>query len=251
MPGVVQGHQDDVSGEPGIVEKTGSRIPLDISFRNENGSIEKLSDIIRKPTILTLVYFTCDHICPQMLGGLASALADVKLKPGKDYQLITISFDDRDDPSVAKEKKVNYIKATGIPFPEEAWKFLTGSGESIRRITEAFGFHYRRESHGFIHPEVLVFLSPGGKITGYHYVSKYQYGLEYPVTFSAAELTAGIVNASRGTPAFSIRKTVLYCFPHEPAGQERFFRLLSVTGVVTLLSIAAFFVYLKVTGRKS
>ena len=248
--GIAQGYEEATSQNIGIVEKNGMRIPLDIAFQDENGDTLKLGDLITKPTILSLVYLTCDHICPQVLGGLAVALPSLKLSPGKDYQLITVSFDAQDDPATAMQKKSNYIKAAGISFPKKAWKFLTGDRDSIARITEAVGFRFQHDSHGFIHPVVLVFLSPRGVITGYHYVARYQYGAEYPVSFSSAELNARIDEASRGAVTHGATKPVLYCFPHQPAGQERFFNLLAVIGGVTLLSVAAFFIYLRMTTRR-
>jgi protein SCO1 len=250
LPGSATGHQEVISQDIGISEKTGDYIPLDLTFRDENGAFMKLRDIIRKPTILTLVYLTCDRICPQALGGLAAVMGNVKLTPGMEYQLITISFDERDDPDIAREKKVNYVKATGMHFPQDAWKFLTGDRESIRSITDAIGFHFQQDGHGFIHPVVLIFLSAEGRITGYDYLSKYQYGVEYPIIFSPAELTLELANASRGTVMSSVKKQVLYCFSHQPANQDRFFMLLSVAGVVTLLAMIGFFIYLKTTGRK-
>ena len=245
------GHDAKVSAGLGIVEKTGATIPPDILFHDESGATLRLGDIITKPTILSLVYLSCDHICPQVLGGLAVALPSLKMSPGKDYQLITISFDAQDDPATALQKKTNYIKATGMSFPKNAWKFLTGDRENIARITDAVGFRFQRDLHGFIHPVVLVFLSPSRVITGYHYVSRYQYGVEYPVAFSAAELNAGLADASRGVVRLGATKPVLYCFTHQPVGQERFFNLLVVTGIVTLLSVAVFFIYLRMTARRS
>jgi protein SCO1/2 len=251
LPGSAPGHQEVVSQDIGISEKTGDRIPPDLIFRDENGAFVNLRDIFTKPTILSLVYLTCDHICPQVLGGLAVALPGLKLSPGKDYQLVTISFDAQDDPATARQKKSNYIKAAGNSFPKNAWMFLTGGRESIAHLADAVGIRFQRDSHGFIHPVVLVFLSPRGVITGYHYVSRYQYGVEYPVTFSTAELNAGLADASRGAVTRGATKPVLYCFTHQPPGQERFFNLLAVIGVVTLMSVAALFIYLRITSRRS
>jgi len=251
LPGAALGYHEVISQDIGISEKTGGRIPLDLTFRDENGAFVNLRDIIRKPTILTLVYLTCDRTCPQALGGLAVAMGNVKLTPGMDYQLITVSFDERDDPSIAREKKVNYIKATGMHFPQDAWKFLTGDRESIKSLTDAVGFHFQQESHGFIHPVVLIILSQEGKITGYDYLSKYQYGVEYPIIFSPAELTVELANASRGTVSSTLKKQVIYCFTHQPANQDRFFRLLSIAGMITLLLVIGFFVYLKTMGEES
>jgi protein SCO1/2 len=250
LPGSAPGDQEVVSQDIGISEKTGDRIPPDLVFRDENGVPVNVRDSIRKPTILTLVYLTCDRVCPQTLGGLAVAMGEVKLTPGIDYQLITISFDERDDPAIAREKKINYVKAAGRHFPQDAWKFLTGDRESIKGITDAVGFHFQQESHGFVHPVALILLSPEGKITGYDYLSKYQYGVEYPIIFSPAELTVELANASRGTVSSSLKKQVLFCFTHQPANQGLFYNLLSAAGAVTLLLVVILFIYLKVTSKK-
>ena len=239
------------AAQPGIAEKTGSVIPADIFFHDENGATVKLGDLIERPTILSLVYLTCDHICPQLLGGLAVALPGLSMSPGKDYQLITVSFDPRDDAATARQKKVNYIKAAGIPFPENAWRFLTGNKENIKRLTDAAGFSIERDSHGFTHPVTLIFLSPRRVITQYYYVSKFRYGMEYPVSFSTSELDAALANASRGNVIIGLNQPVLFCFTHQPEGQERFFNMLAVTGAVTLLSVAAFSIYLRMTSRRS
>jgi len=250
LPGSAPGDQEVVSQDIGISEKTGDRIPPDLVFRDENGVPVNVRDSIRKPTILTLVYLTCDRVCPQTLGGLAVAMGEVKLTPGIDYQLITISFDERDDPAIAREKKINYVKAAGRHFPQDAWKFLTGDRESIKGITDAVGFHFQQESHGFVHPVALILLSPEGKITGYDYLSKYQYGVEYPIIFSPAELTVELANASRRTVSSSLKKQVLFCFTHQPANQGLFYNLLSAAGAVTLLLVVILFIYLKVTSKK-
>ncbi|MGO9951453.1 MAG: SCO family protein [Dissulfurispiraceae bacterium] len=251
FPIAAMGHDAEVHSELGIVERIGATIPPDISFHDEDGATVRLGNVITKPTILSLVYLTCDHICPQVLGGLAAALPGLKLLPGKDYQLITISFDAQDDIAIARQKKAYYVKAAGKDFPLTAWKFLTGDRESIRRVTEAVGFSFQHDSNGFIHPVVLIFVSARRVITGYLYASKYQYDSEYPVTFSSAELNAGLDDASCGAVTLGVKKPVLYCFTHQPVGQERFFNLLAVTGVVTLLSVAAFFIYLRITSRKA
>ena len=250
LPGHALGHQEETTGDIGIVEKTGDIVPGGLTFHDENGVAVKLADLINRPTILVPVYFGCDHYCPQTLGALATSLSDIKFEPGKDYQLVTISFDENDDPATARRVKTNYIKAAGENFPGGEWKFLTGDRESIAQVTESVGFHFRRDSHGYIHPVVLVFLSPQRKITGYHYVSVFRYGVQSAASFSPADIEAGIGNAGKGTISLGVRKSILYCFPHQPAGQASFFKLLGVTGGVTIFSLIFFAIYMKATGRR-
>ncbi|MGE5238611.1 MAG: SCO family protein, partial [Chloroflexota bacterium] len=229
----------------------GGSVPLDLAFSDERGNAVRLRDEIDRPVILTLVYFECEHICPQVLGGLAEALGKIDLTPRKDYKVFTLSFDDADTPETAMRARSNYVEAVGKSFPDGAWKFLTGDHESIKRITSDLGFTFRKEAHGFIHPVVLVILSPEGKITRYISVAKYQYGVAYRVTFSPIELAASIREASQGRIGVSSTRSDLFCFPEEPKEQAAFFRLLGIVGTVTLLGMVGLFVYLRRSTKKT
>ena len=110
----------------GIEEKTGQMIPADLVFYDENGDEVKLGDFYGKPIILTLDYYSCERECPLLLGGLAQALPRLAFQAGRDYRVVTVSFDDTDTPQVARDTKKNYIKAAGSTFPEMGWRFLTG-----------------------------------------------------------------------------------------------------------------------------
>lgn len=245
------------TGEIGVEEKTGDIIPSNLTFYDEDGQKVKLGDFLGKSAILVIVYYTCEHICPQMLGGLSQALPRLAFTPGKDYRVISVSIDANDTPQIARSAKKNYIKAIGPfnraedrTFPEDGWKFLTGPKQSIHDLTEAVGFSYRTDIHGFTHPVVLVFLSPGGKISGYFYVTKFQYGQAYPISFSPFDLNVALTEAAQGKTVTGLKKAVLYCFSHEPPGQSRFFNFMAVVGFITLIAMGSFFVYLQVSSRR-
>ena len=258
----IYGHEtldtgDANTGEIGIEEKTGQFIPADLVFYDDEGKRMKIEALFGKPAILTLVYYTCEHICPLMLGGLSQALPRLAVAPGKDYRVITVSIDEEDTPKIARTAKKNYTHAIGSfgstqdnRFPEEAWTFLTGPRESIRDLTEAVGFKYRKDIHGFSHPVVLVFVAPSGKISGYFYVTRFQYGQSYPITFSSYDLNMGLAEATQGKAVTGVRKALLYCFSHEPPGQSKFFNFMAVVGIVTLAAMVSFFIYLQVTSRR-
>ncbi len=231
--------------EAGLDERPGSVIPLDLVFKDEVGKNVALRELIDRPAVLMLVYYDCYHICPQMLGGLAKSLVDLRLAPGKDYRVITVSFDDTEKPEEARIQKKNYFKAINRPFPQDAWRFLTGDGDNIRKLSDAVGIRYRKAGHGFIHPEVLVFVSPRGLITRYMYVPKFNYGVADPMLFSAIDLRNAFLDASVGKVSTGGRMTPLYCFLHEPPNQEKFFNILKVSGTLTVLALFLLFVYLK------
>jgi len=255
LPGSVIGHEnvppsDLKAGGIGIEEKTGRTLPPGLTFRDENGAEVKLESLFGKPVILSFVYYTCEHICPLMLGGLAQALPRLIMTPGKDYRLIIVSIDPTDTPKIAANLKKNYIKAAGTSHAEEGWTFLVGNQANIDRLTEALGFSYRKDTHGFNHPVALIFLSPSGKISRYLQVTKYGYGADVPIQFSSFDLNMGLTQATQGKEVTGFTKAILYCFSHEPPGQSKFFYILAVIGVVSLTAMAAFFVYLQVTTRR-
>jgi protein SCO1/2 len=244
------GHSLDTDQSIGIDERIGETITPDIVLSDEEGRATVLGDLIRKPTILVLVYYTCGRFCPQVLAGLAAALPDVRLVADQEYQVITVSFDETDTPATARHLKRNYLKAMERPFPADAWRFLTGSRENIKELCDAVGFTFRKEMHGFAHPVALIILSPSRKITRYIHVSKFSYGVAYPITFSAVDLSQVLTDASRGKIGAATHKEFLYCFPHEPEGQQRFFHVLMLIGAGTVIALVAFFVYLSLNRRK-
>ncbi len=239
------GAEETGYSKPGLDEKPGDLIPLDLTFTSENDQKVRLKELIDRPTCLVILYYDCSHICPQLLGGLAKSLDNLQLIPGKDYRVITLSFDDSERPEEARIQKRNYIKAITRPFPEDAWRFLTGDRNNIRRLTDAVGIKYKKEEHGFIHPEVLIFISPRGVITRYLNVPKFNYGVADPMLFSAFDLKSAFTDAAAGRISTGGSVTPLYCFLHEPANQERFFNILKVSATLTVLAFVFLFLFLR------
>ncbi len=227
------------SSESGIDEKLGQYIPLDLSFVDEKGDSVQLGEIINKPTILSLVYFRCPGICSPLLSGIAQVVEKIDEKPGEDYQILTISFDETDSPALATKKKNNYIKSFNRPFPEEHWKFLTGGNESIVELTKAVGFKYRKEGRDFVHPGLITMLGADGKI------SRYLYG----ITFLPFDLKMALLEASEGRVGPTINKVLLYCFSYDPSGKKYAFNFLKATGTIIIFLLLIFAVFLFFTSR--
>ena len=225
----------------GIDEKLGQYIPADSVFVDENGNSVNLRNMIDKPTIVAPVYFSCTHECPMLLNGVADVLGKMdNMKPGKDFQVIALSFDDKDTPAVARDKKRNYIKAIGHPFPEDAWIFLTGDEPGIRQFTDSIGFKFQRDgAHDFSHPVTLVVIAPGGKIVRY---------IE-GVDFLPFEVTMALNEAATGQVGSTTRKVLLYCFSYDPLKKTYVFNILKVTGTVMILFVGSFFTYLMISTK--
>jgi len=149
--------------EIGVDEKTGETVPPDLTFFDEEGKEVTLKELIdNKPAILNLVYYRCPGICSPIMSGLAETLGLLRLDP-HEYSVITISFDPKEKSKTAMEKKKNYFNTFNLDnksFPETTWRFLVGNEENTKKITEATGFRYKEEAGEYIHPGVLIILSP-------------------------------------------------------------------------------------------
>jgi len=229
----------DLSGI-GIDEKLGQLIPLDLTFYDENGNPVNLKQLIHRPTILVPVYYSCPNVCSFLLFNLAGVINKMPSEAGKEYQVLTFSFDETEKPNLALEKKRMYLKMIEKSFPEDAWRFLTGDQENIHKLTDAIGFHFKRQGQDFLHPVSLVILSTEGKIT------RYIYGTE----FLPFDLKMALLEASEGRVGPTLSKVLRFCFSYDPQGRKYVFNTLKVTGIVTLLFALSLILFLVLKGKR-
>jgi protein SCO1/2 len=236
------GHETTAtSADVSLDERLGAVIPPDITLRDEAGAVVDLRTLADRPTIIAPVYFHCQHVCPTLLMGLATALGKLELvAPGRDFRVVALSFDDRETPAIAREKKPNYLAAIKRPFPADAWSFLTGEEASIRKFAGAVGFKYQRDGTDFSHPVVLIVLAPGGKVV------RYLHG----TTFLPFQVTMAVTEAAQGRIGSPAGRVLSYCFSYDTQKGSYVFNVLKVVGTVMILTVVSFFVYLMVTGRK-
>jgi protein SCO1/2 len=161
-------------------------------------------------------------------------------EPDKEYRVLAISFDETEKPDLALQKKKTYLKMIQKPFPEDAWRFLTGDKENILKLTDAIGFHFKRVREDFEHPVSLIILAPDGKI------SRYMYGAD----ILPFDLKMALIEASQGKIGPAISKVVRFCFSYDPKANKLVFNTLKVTGIVTLLFALSFVLFLLFKGRK-
>jgi protein SCO1 len=233
-------HPTKDSAEIGLTPKLGEAIPLESTFNDERGDPVLLADLIQTPTILALVYYHCPNVCSLLLQNLAGVLNKLPAEPGKEYTALSISFDEMETPSLALQRKEVYLKMIERPFPIDAWRFLTGDKESIQKLTEAVGFHFKRVGEDFEHPVALIILAPDGKII------RYMYGTD----LLPLDLKLALVEASQGRIGPAISKVVRFCFSYDPKGRKLVFNTLKVTGTITLLFALCFVAFLLFKGRK-
>jgi protein SCO1/2 len=194
----------------GIQQRLEQQIPLELSFRDETGKTVQLGDYIgKKPVILNFVYYSCPMLCPELLIGLESSLKVLKFNVGKEFDVVTVSFDPNDTPQLAAAKKADILKRYSRPGSENGWHFLTGEPQSITALADAAGFHYQfdKKTGQFAHATAIIVLTSEGKI------SQYYYGVDFP----PKDLRLSLIQASDNKIGTVADAVLLYCFHYDPA----------------------------------
>jgi protein SCO1/2 len=220
----------------GFDQNIDQHVPLDTVFRDESGASVRLGDYFgRRPVVLVFAYFDCPMLCTQVINGLSSALGVLTLVPGKDFEIVTVSFNPRDTPASAAAKKAVYLERYKQPGAAASWHFLTGDQPSIERLTGAAGFRYAwdEDTKQFAHPSGIVVLTPDGRL------ARYLFGIEY----GPRDLRYAIVEASAGKVGTPVDSLLLYCFHYDPMTGRYglvIMRVMRLAGAATVLALGAF-----------
>jgi protein SCO1/2 len=227
------GVRPDLLKDVGIDQKLNQQVPLNLTFKDENGNAVQLGQFFgQKPVILSLVYFNCPMLCTQVLNGQEASMKGLPMDAGNQFEAVTVSIDPSDKPVMASVKKQMYVGMYGRPNAAQGWHFLTGDAPQIKALADSVGFRYAydADSKQFAHASAIMVLTPQGKI------SKYFYGIEY----SPRDLRLGLVEASNekiGTPVDSV---LLFCYHYDPStGKYGLIinRLIQAGGLITVLAI--------------
>ena len=218
-------------------QRLNEQLPLDASFRDENGRAVTLGEYFggTKPVVFAFVYYQCPMLCTQVMNGISSSLKALPFEPGEDFDVVLVSFDPRDTPATAAEKKRTHLKYWSVEYTAPAWHFLTGDEATIKRVTAAAGFNYKWDeaTQQFAHVSGLLVLTPDGRF------ARYFYGVEY----SPRELRMALVESGQGHIGSPIDELLLFCFHYDPESGRYgviVMNLIRIVGVLTVASIAAF-----------
>ena len=224
--------------QAGIEQHLNHPLPLGAVFTDQQGNTAALGHWMgRTPVILVMMYYKCRSLCPEVLNGLAAALKDSRLVPGKDYEVITVSIDPGDKPSDGVPEKTRFVRDVGLPGIEKATHFLTGSEASIQAMSQATGFHFVRvpgpdgQMDQFAHPTVIMFATPDGRL------SRYIAGDEYP----SRDVRLALLDASRHLISNPADLVLLYCCSYNPASGSysvSVLHVLSIAGLFTMFIVA-------------
>ncbi|GAP42803.1 cytochrome oxidase Cu insertion factor, SCO1/SenC/PrrC family [Lentimicrobium saccharophilum] len=226
--------------EIGIVEHLDEYIPDDLMLIDTTGQAVNLKQLIDKPTVLMWVYYRCPGICSPLMTSVAEVIGKTDLILGKDFQVITISFDAREGSDLAIRKRENYLNLIGKPVDESGWMFYTADSANIARGTEATGFRFKKAGNDFMHSAALIMISPDGKIT------RYLQG----TYFLPFEFKMALIETSQGKSGPTIYKVLQFCYTYDPAGQQYVLNVTKVAGSLILIIALIVFLILVLKPRK-
>lgn len=217
-------------------QRLNQQVPLDLAFRDEQGRAVTLGQYFgKRPVILTLAYYRCPMLCPQVLYGLAGVLRVLDFQPGRDFEVVTVSFDPKDTPQTAAAEKQSVLARYPRPGAERSWHFLSGDPAAIAALTKAvgFGYAYIPQTGQYAHASGIMVLTPEGKL------AQYFYGVDYP----ARDVRLALVQSSQNKIGTLADQVLLYCYHYDP-NTGRYgaltMRLLRVGGLLTLLLLGTF-----------
>lgn len=219
----------------GFEPQLNAQMPLDLAFRDESGRSVQLGGYFgQKPVVLAFVYYGCPMLCNLVEQGVVGTLRMLSFNPGRDYEVVFVSFDSRETPAMAAEKKRSALSRFGRPETASGWHFLTGAKESIDAATRAANFRYSfdAKTNLFAHASGVMLLTPDGRI------SRYFYGVEYP----GRDMRLGLVEASAGKIGTPVDHVLLFCYQYDPAAatySASILRIVRLGGILTVLFIFA------------
>ena len=237
----------DILDQIGIEQRLNESIPLDLTFRDESGQSVQLQKYFgEKPVVLALVYYECPMLCSMVLNGLLKSINALSFEAGNEFDILTVSFDPTETPTLAAGKKTSYLSKYARAGAETGWHFLTGDQESIKKVTEAVGFKYTRDplTGQFVHASGIMVLTPTGKL------SKYFYGVEY----SSRDLKLGLMEAATNKIGSPVDQLLLYCYHYDPTTGKygvAIMNVIRVAGIATVLVLGSFMLLMLRRDRKN
>jgi len=224
-----------------IEQNLGETIPLELTFADQDGNKVALGDYFKdgKPVILTPVYYNCPMLCTQVINGLVNGLKDVEWSVGEEFRIVTYSIDEREKPELAKPKQLGYINMYGRDDAEKGWDFLTGDKASVESLSNAVGFHYKRQPDGLIaHSASIMFLTPDGEISQYM----------NDVMFEPRDLRFALIEASEGSIGSPIEKFLLFTCYQFDTENNRYgmaaWKLMRSMAILTIVAIGVGLIFL-------
>ena len=227
-----------------VDEKPGGEVDLTLAVFDQNGAAYRLGELIDKPTLFLFDYYACTSGCGLMTARLMQIIPAINLEIGKQYRIVSLSFDETEKPADAQHFRDNYAVNLPYKLTNDGWIFLTAAKPAIDSLAQEAGYHFKKiEGHRFMHANMLLVLSKSGRIIRY---------LPGP-NFLPFDVSMALLEAERETPSLSIRRLVSYCFDFDPGSNRyvvRILHLVAAAGLLLVVVVIAIVLFYK-KGRPS
>jgi len=237
----------EVLEEVTIEQNLDAQLPLDLSFRDEEGRTVRLGDFFGdKPVILILAYYECPMLCTMVLNGTLRSINVIdELDVGRDFDIVAVSIDPEESPDLAREKRRLYQSKYRREGSDEGWHFLVGDQTAIDELAETVGFEYQydEETGQYAHGSAIMVATPEGRL------AKYLYGIDY----DPRTLRLALVEASSGKIGTVVDQVILYCFNYNPLEGKYSLAIMSVLRIaagVTILALCSFIAFSLLRDRR-
>nr|WP_319393985.1 SCO family protein [uncultured Desulfobacter sp.] len=227
---------EEVAAKVRVDERLGETINFSAQLRDENNQVVDLKTLFDKPVVILPIFFMCSSVCNILQAELTRVLDQISDVPGEDFNVVTFSFSDDEDPSMAKTAKQNYAQMLQRKMDLNKWFYLVGERSEILKLTRSLGFYFVKQAkHNYIHPNVMIVLSDQGRIIRYLYGPR----------FLAFDVGMALNEAMKGEPGVSIKRGVLsFCFNYDPENRTYVFRIFPIVGGGIIIALVLFFVFL-------
>lgn len=226
----------------GIDQKIGQQLPLELTFKDEVGRDVRLSEFFKgRPVVLALAYYECPMLCTQVLNGMTGSLKTLSFDAGKDFEVVVVSIDPKDNFRLAANKKASYLEHYGRPATAAGWHFLTGAESSIKPLADALGFRYVYDANikQYAHGAAIYVATPKG------IVSRYLLGID----FAPRDLRLALVEASNNVLGSVVDQVLLLCYHYDPATGKYGAATINAVRVGFLATVGGFLAFLFVSLR--
>jgi protein SCO1/2 len=226
----------DIARDVSFHQNLGAQVPLDLAFADDTGAAVRLGDFFhQRPVLLVLDYYRCPNLCGIVLNSLVTSLKGLTYDAGDRYDVVVVSIDPRDTPATSALKKLGYVGSYQRPQTASAWHFLTGSPDSIKRLSDTVGFHYTYDAalDQYAHPSGMIVLTPQGR------TSRYFFGIEFP----PPQIDSALQVAAASKINSPVYELLLLCCRYNPL-QGKYgaviFDTMRMAGGLTVLLLAGY-----------
>ena len=215
-----------------------AHVPLDLALTDASGDRPTTlgAALGGRPTLMLPVDYTCGNVCDPMLAMSGAALAATRLVAGRDYSLVLVGIDPRDDAAAARHMLGAEL---GDPALAAEATALVGDAGAVDRLTRALGydFVYDAGTDSFAHPAAAILLTGDGRVAR----------VLSPLALNGGDLRLALVEAGEGRTGSLADRLVLLCYGYDAATgiyTPMIRRILSIAAAATILAMAGGIVFL-------